>query len=357
MRENGIIRIVRPFVSFFLFFASCAGEPPGGPPRRPLHDFRGIIHCHSLYSHDSKGTYEEILAAAKAARVDFVCMTDHPPKGDAGKSLREGWTGLHDGVLFIQGAEYSDQILALGIRDAIQFKDRRGTIRAIHEQGGVAIACHPEEIKDWSEYEEADGMEIYNVHAALKKHQLDPSFMARAIKQVKEDPERLFEMLHDLDEEVLKVWDGINRKRRFTGIAGNDAHQNVSPFGIPLDPYPRAFRHVATHVWAEELTQEAVLRAIREGRCYVEFRMATEGPAAREKLFWVEASPGLLVARLPLWMSVRKVTLYRDGREVDVVEVGSEYKREIRDPGSYRIAFAQDPGPPLILSNAFRFPP
>lgn len=261
---------MRPIVSFFLILASCAGGPSTTPPR-PLRDFRGIIHCHSRYSHDSKGTYEEILAAAKAAKVDFVCMTDHPPKGDPGKSLREGWTGIHDGVLFIQGAEYGDQILALGIKEPIQHLDRRGKIRAIHEQGGVAIACHPEEIQDWSEYEEADGMEIYNVHAALKKHQKDPAFMAAALKRLKEDPERSFELLQELDPAILARWDEINQKRPFTGIAGNDAHQNVNVFGLQLDPYPRAFKFVSTHILAEELTQEAVLGALKAGWAFVVF--------------------------------------------------------------------------------------
>ena len=57
-------------------------------------------------------------------------------------------------------------------------------------------------------------------------------------------------------------------------MAGNDAHQNVSFFGLQLDPYPRAFKYVTTHVLAEDLTQEAILAAIKAGRCYVEFSEA-----------------------------------------------------------------------------------
>src|SRR5205814_6119305 len=227
----------------------------------------GIIHCHSKYSHDSKGTYEEILAAAKAAKVDFICMTDHPPSGDKGLPLREGWTGIHDGVLFIQGAEYSDQILGLGLKEPISGKDRRETIKAIHAQGGVAIAWHPEEIDDWDAYAEADGMEIFNVHATFKRKSKDKGFMIQVAKAVKENPEGSFQLLQELDPAILKKWDEINLKRPFGGIAGNDAHQNVSFFGYQLDPYPRAFRFVTTHVLAEELTEKAVLEGIRQGRC------------------------------------------------------------------------------------------
>jgi predicted metal-dependent phosphoesterase TrpH len=258
-----------------VILAACQGAP-GTPPAamKPLREFRGIIHCHTLYSHDSKGTYEEILAAAKAAKIDFICVTDHPPKDDKGRSLREGWKGIHDGVLFIQGAEYSDQILGLGLKEPISGKDRRETIKAIHEQGGVAIACHPELIDDWDAFAEADGMEIYNVHATLQRKAKDKIWMLRIPKVMKENPEGSFQELQELDPAILRKFDEINQKRPFAGIAGNDAHQNVSFFGYQLDPYPRAFRFVTTHVFAEELTEKAVLDAIRNARCRVIFEIS-----------------------------------------------------------------------------------
>ncbi len=257
-------------LSVGLLLASCAGPAPAAP--RELRDFRGIIHCHSLYSHDSKGTYEEILAAAKAAKVDFVCITDHPPKGDPGLSLREGWKGLRDGVLFIQGHEMAGaNLLAIGIREPVHGATPADRIQAIHAQGGVAIVSHPEEVKDWEPYLAADGMEIYNVHAAWKRKQADLGFYAQALKVLKEDPERVFSLLQEIDPAILAKWDEINRTRLFVGIAGNDAHQNVKIGAVQVDPYERAFRFVSTHVLAEELTEAAVLEALREGRCYVAF--------------------------------------------------------------------------------------
>jgi hypothetical protein len=258
---------------FFVAVVAGCSSPAIHEPITPLRDYRGIIHCHSRFSHDSQGTYEEILAAAKAAKVDFVCMTDHPPSGDKGLPLREGWTGIHDGVLFIQGAEYSDQILGLGLKEPISGKDRRETIKAIHAQGGVAIACHPEEIDDWDAYAEADGMEIYNVHATLKRKSKDKLFLVEVAKKLKEDPEHSFQLLQDLDPAIVKKFDEQATLRRgaFTGIAGNDAHQNVKPFGLQLDPYARAFKFVSTHVLASELTQEAVLQALKKQRAYVAF--------------------------------------------------------------------------------------
>jgi hypothetical protein len=237
-----------------------------------LREFRGIIHCHSLYSHDSKGTYEEILAAAKAAQVDFVCITDHPPKGDGGRSLREGWSGVRDGVLFIQGHEYAgSNLLALGIREEVHRAPSAEMIAAIHRQGGVAIVSHPEEVADWTPYLAADGMEVYNLHAAWKRRQGDLGFYAQALKLLQEKPDEVFSLLQELDPAVLARWDEINRTRRFVGVAGNDAHQNVRIGAVQADPYERVFRFVSTHVFAEELTEEAVLGALRLGRVVVAF--------------------------------------------------------------------------------------
>jgi len=234
-------------------------------------EYRGIIHCHSLHSHDSKGTYEEILAAAKAADVDFIIMTDHPPKDDETIPFREGWRGLHDGVLFIQGAEYAGQhLLALGTREPAHGSAAE-KIEAIHKQGGLAFVSHPEEVTDWTPYARADGMEIYNVHAALKTALKDKTFISRVYRAIRENPETSFSLLRQLDPAILAKWDEIGRTRPFVGIAANDAHQNTNFFGLRLDPYPRAFRFVTTRVRAEALTEKAILDALRAGRCRVVF--------------------------------------------------------------------------------------
>lgn len=257
----------RVTVALSLLLAGCATQ----------RDYRGIIHCHTKYSHDSTGRYEEILAAAKSAGVDFVVITDHPPEDDPGRPLREGWRGLRDGVLFIQGAELRGNILAIGIREPIRSRDRQAMIDEIHAQGGLAFVCHPEEVTDWN-LRGLDGMEVYNVHAALGRRMKDPAFLTEAVRLLTEDPDRLFLPLAELDPEVVGRW----RSLRIAGIAGNDAHRNVKLFGVQLDPYDRAFRFVSTHVLAESLTETAILRALRERRCYVAFDILGDPRGATE---------------------------------------------------------------------------
>ncbi len=341
-----------------LLLGLAAGCATPEPAPRPLRDFRGIIHCHSLYSHDSKGTYEEILAAAKAAKVDFVCITDHPPKGDAGLSLREGWKGIHDGVLFIQGHELAGtNLLAIGIREPVRGGTPAEKVADIRRQGGVAIVSHPEEVKDLEPYLTADGMEIYNVHAAFTKLRKNPAKLAAALKSVKEDPERSFMHLQELDPAVLAKWDEINRTRRFVGIAGNDSHQNVNILGLQLDPYPRAFRFVATRICAEDLTQEAVLRALKEGRCYVEFDGVSLNGIFKSRIVRDQSGRDFFEVETPQWNSMTRSTLIRNGEpQPDGIRGADDpFPRwELKEAGAYRVAWS-GLGTPYLLSNHVRF--
>ena len=40
-------------------------------PLEGLTEFRGVLHAHTSLSHDSRGTVEEIIAAARQARLRF----------------------------------------------------------------------------------------------------------------------------------------------------------------------------------------------------------------------------------------------------------------------------------------------
>ncbi|MAF67167.1 MAG: hypothetical protein CMJ84_16110 [Planctomycetes bacterium] len=245
------------FAFTLAFVAGCASAPK-------LHEYKGAIHVHSRFSHDSEGTYEEILTAAKRVGLDFVIMTDHPPSGDPGLSLREGWRGLHEGVLFIQGAEHSDQVLALGIDEPLRATTRQGKIDEIHAQGGLAFIAHGEEVERW-DFGRFDGMEIFNLHVALKLRQDNPAFWVRALSMAAEDPDALWDLFAEPQEVLLERWRLLNAERPVVGIGGNDAHQNT--YG--LDPYWRSLGFVNTWVRAPELTRDAVLDALREGRSWV----------------------------------------------------------------------------------------
>jgi hypothetical protein len=268
-----------------------------------LHDYRGIIHCHSFLSHDSDGTIEEITAACRIVGVDFVMMTDHPADVPEG----EPTTGLHGGVLFFAGAEKQNR---LWIEDMV-------------------FVAHPEEFKQWDDAALV-GMEIYNTHADTKK---DP----KLLDGLKYDGIRRFLGFWDPPTDFLKKWDAMAQRRRFVGIAGNDAHQNIRIGKVQLDPYEYVFRFVNTHVLAE--SRDDIVEALRAGHAYVAFEMETPATgfrfAAGDSIMGDEAPVGCrLRVTLPRPAPMRIV---RDGEVVAVDRLDFVADR----PGVYRVEVDQ----------------
>ena len=140
-------------------------------------------------------------------------------------------------------------------------------------------------------------------------------------------PDHVMRLLFHRPSDLLEHWDELNRSRHITGIAGNDCHQNVglrafytgqglihiedtSPrtvkdlklnwltrcvarllfgplkpgrklFSVQLDPYDRSARFVNTHVLAAELSEAAILDALRAGRVFVGFDMIADSSGFR----------------------------------------------------------------------------
>jgi hypothetical protein len=185
------------------------------------------------------------------------------------------------------------------------------------ENGGVLFFAHPEEPRAW-DLPELTGMEIYNTHTDFKRIGLKGVLPELLVNQ-RVYPDQVFHSLARRPTEFLRRWDDLNRTRHITGIAGNDCHQNTgfrgfyttndtvwiedtSPellkeirlnfltrplarfcfgplepgrklFHVQLDPYERMSRLVNTHVLASELSETAILDALRHGRAFIGFDM------------------------------------------------------------------------------------
>ncbi len=129
-------------------------------------DVRTLLHVHSAFSHDSRGTIEEIVAAAKEAGARVIMFTEHP--ANHYDYVNDGHRGLKQGVLLIPGAE-TDGFLAYP-RHSIQDQktdtpqDFADLVRATE---GLIFVCHLEERMDW-DIADVTGTEIYNTHADFK---------------------------------------------------------------------------------------------------------------------------------------------------------------------------------------------
>jgi hypothetical protein len=294
-------------------------------PLPGYRDFRGAIHVHSYISHDSKGTPDEILQAAKIARLDFLIMTDH----NNPRIYREGMNGRYGDLLVIRGAEIGlnhSYILSIGLpRDLDPAPHTmEEALREIKALGGMAIVAHPKRFRSWDS-QEYQAMEIYDLLDSIQEQRWRyPRYLFDFLYSFDSYPEELFLSVIERPDWSINKWDAINRDRKITAIGTSDAHQNVKFLGHHLDPYSISLRFVDTHILASRLDQEEVLSALRSGHAYVSHDLLADPAgfqffAADQTHTWimgddVPLGPGLqLTVKSPLPARIR---LFKNGEMI-----------------------------------------
>ncbi len=372
-------------------------------------DVRTLFHVHSAFSHDSRGTIDEIVAAANEAGVRVILFNEHPAAHY--DYVKDGHRGMKDGVLLIPGAE-SGGFLAYpntSIQDQ-KTDSPQAFADLVRSTGGRIFLCHLEERLDW-EIAGLTGSEIYNTHADFMEEtkflaaMRSPLTMVTLMGALKQYPQEVFGALLDYPADYLARYDQLTQKSRLTGVSANDAHHNqayratitedgkvqvedglgakvalidpekVAPlklltngrkegdliFDLDLDPYARSFRHVSTHLLMPEIDEENVWQAIDAGRAYVAFDWIADPTGfvfqaqAGDKT-WpigseVAQEPGLrLRSEAPL---DGRFKLVRNG-EVVVDQRGPTLDVGVDQPGVYRVEVWQSlagEDRPWILTN------
>lgn len=373
-------------------------------------DVRTLLHVHSAFSHDSRGTIDEIVAAAKEAGVRVLMFTEHP--ANHYDYIVDGHQGVKDGVLLIPGAE-TEGFLAYP-RRSIQKEPKADrqvfADRVRNADDGLVFLCHLEDRMDWN-VNGLTGNEIYNTHADFKDETKfvaalrSPLGLLTLATTVQRFPQEVFGALLDYPADYLKRWDELCQQTRHTGVSANDSHHNqayrgritddgkiqledalgmklakLDPNAIPplkllvgnkkpgdlvfdldLDPYVRSFRHVSTHLLLKEVTPEAVWDALKNSRAYVAFDWLADPTGFVYRLDsgdknWpigseVTLEKGMrLRAEAPL---AGQLKLIRDGQIIQET-TGAELDVPIEAPGVYRVevwlTLAAEPRP-WILTN------
>lgn len=110
------------------------------PPISGVTDFRVICHAHAEDSVHTGGTRPEMLADAHRAGVHAIFLSDHfrPPR-----DFMDSWRGLHEGVLFVPGAEMRG-FLVQPIRSVMDSKDKPvpAFLEAVRAEGGLAFLSY-----------------------------------------------------------------------------------------------------------------------------------------------------------------------------------------------------------------------
>jgi hypothetical protein len=352
-------------------------RPP--PPLEDRVEYRGVIHAHTEISHDSDGTVDEMLAAAEAARLNFLVTTDHYSP----RIYTDGIDGFRGSLLVIRGLEIGmgciqasgidrrcGAVLAIGLREPLFPDEQNGwqwdaLFAKLREQGALSIIAHPRGLLNPSYYQKADGMEIYDVADAMRERIVDvPRILANFAVGFGDYPEECLLPWVERMNWNLVQWDRFSRERRVIGLAGNDAHQRISIFGRTLDRYDLVFRMVNTHVLAESLTKDNIMAGLREGRCFASFNLL--GDAAGFQFVARDASSGALKAVLGEELKMQdnmslevlspipaSIVMVRDGMPIRR-EQGRAMVHVVDRPGVYRVEVSLrvvDRWRPWIFSN------
>jgi hypothetical protein len=215
--------------------------------------YKGDFHTHTVLS-DGKMTPECNMEQAEIMGLDFFVATDH-------NLLSTSWP--NGKALVIPGNEFTSDFghwNALGLRQWIDWRScaadggistQQGMNRVMEEAGqlGALRSINHAMLMPWAwMYEETplaylDALEIWN----------DPTYHTNPAAT----------------EKALVLWNTLwNEGYQITGIGGSDSHM------LPEESYgdgnlPSLIGDPATYVYADRLSAEAILEAVREGHTYV----------------------------------------------------------------------------------------
>lgn len=225
--------------------ADAPFRPNPAPDSAPAKErgrawYRGDSHLHTVYS-DGRRTPDELVAAARAAGLDFIVSTEHNTT-----SAHLMW-GDHatDDLLIVNGEEITTRsghwaAIGLPVGKWIDWRyrandpqDFRTFVDEVHANGGLVTAAHPFAScfacsYEFS-YELADLAEVWNGPWDLE------------------------------DDRSVTTWDGLLRTGRWIpAIGDSDAHSPANIVGLPH-----------TVVLADSLRARDLLAGLKAGRSYL----------------------------------------------------------------------------------------
>ena len=354
-----------------------------------LDEYKGIFHAHTYWSHDSRGSIEEILPAAQQAKLDFLFFSDHR-HGDL-DTFPRSYHGNYEGIIIEPGTESSDGLMVCPMDSVVLDwgKGQEAIIKEVVESGGLALYVHTEEPHDWDN-PNYQAMEIYNIHTdMLDEEKLAPLIINFAVNG-KKYRHWSFREMYDEQSEILANWDSLNMKRKIVGIGAPDSHNNqnirarylddgrvewVGPnantiaikepglrekvlcgeadtagwiFKFDVDTYFASFNYVNTHVFSDTFTNVSIKNHLVEGHAYIAFENLADATGFQFYATDDESNVNGILGDSVLAGSILKLhalspypvqfKLLRNGKVIDVLDNAYSYEYLINsEPGNYRI--------------------
>ncbi|MCA1404392.1 CehA/McbA family metallohydrolase [Ensifer sp. IC3342] len=260
----GLYRVPEHGVDVELTFAfDDAARPYAPQPQRlsPVRQgagwYKGDLHCHTFHS-DAKGSPELLHAAARQAGLDFLAVADH----NTITQRRYFHTHSSPELVFVRAMEVTTaegHANVFGVDDWIDFRmtrreDAHRLSQIVHEKGGLLSINHDKPTIPWD-------YELPRIHCMEVWQQ---AWFARNWISLRRYQERL-----------ASGW-------KLSAIGGSDYHQpaRLLPEG------PLALARPTTVLWLPELSEDAVLAAMKNGHGYV-----TESPRGPHLALTVDGAP------------------------------------------------------------------
>ncbi len=306
---------------------------PAAPLRGEARWYAGDFHVHSRESGDARPTLDEIASYARGRGLDFVVVTDHNTVSHL-DFMRDAQS-RHPELLLLPGVEfttYRGHANGIGahafadFRLGLEGRTINDAARELAEGGAVFSINHPMlDLGDaciGCKWEHGDSLERSRVGAV--EIQTGAWSVTGAV----------------FGEAPLRFWDAYcARGLRVAAVGGSDDHRA----GVGTDALHSPIGSPTTLVWADELSENAVVEAVRRGRTVVKL----EGPDdPMVELIALDAATGELRGRIgdtvrsavTLRLTVtggagRQLRLVHDGRALPPVEVTA-------DPFVHELAFA-----------------
>jgi len=210
--------------------------------------FRGDLHLHSIFS-DGSATPAELVVRAYESGLDFIGITDHNSAHSPAGLVPTGddWPVVVPGV---EVTTYAGHFNVWGGGTWYDFRDPspeglQAAIDAAKADGGLVAMNHPKPFgPDWVYGNEVKGFHTVEVWNGW------------------------WDRLNNVS---LRVWeDALRRGERIVGIGGSDVH-HLNELSTPDNPLSAARLGWPT-LWVQArkpLTAEAILDAVRAGRCFI----------------------------------------------------------------------------------------
>ncbi len=297
---------------------------------RGFIDVRGLIHAHSVYSHDAcdgkprdpdtgainQSCFDDFRRGMCQSQHDYIMLTDHNDtfgdtpfpdvllyRKDLGDQLIERGGGpvanraaCPDGhsVLILAGTESNTMPVGLeghlpggvAARKAVYGDDSPDAINQFKADGAVALVAHTE---NWTVQQltdlPLDGFEMYNLHANAIRGAGGVLSLIGKLKTPDQLPQSdlVFLPIWSEDPRYVQTWGSVlaSGAHRVTTMA-TDCHQNAFPQILPdgerIDSYRRMMAWFSNHLLVQpeadgSYNDQDLKDALRAGRLYGAFEV------------------------------------------------------------------------------------